>query len=137
MRELIWIARIARSDALYDAPNSARTFEAPEQVILNPIEFDGLVGENLDKATETLKYAHVERYDNFLSGIPKDANGVNYSHGIKVRNIENSFQSAEFIVFQKSDKQLKSDGGLTIRSLLHFWVCAKWRSRYIATHEIF
>ena len=57
--ELIWISRIAKPIALYESSIPARTFEEEENVILNPIDPDEVVGVNLAQPTEHIQYEHV------------------------------------------------------------------------------
>ena len=66
--------RIARPDALYGASVSAQTVDGNGQLILNPADFEEIVGVNLAKSTDDIKHVHVERYDTFLAKKSKDAN---------------------------------------------------------------
>ena len=60
MGALIWIARINRHDALYDASFAAQTFDEAGQVRLSPIDFEEIADVDLAKSTGDVKFAHIE-----------------------------------------------------------------------------
>ena len=59
------ISRISRPGALYDAPISAQTFEDVGRVLVNLIDFDGVVDAHVTKATGNLKFPQIRGYSEF------------------------------------------------------------------------
>ena len=79
------IARIARPEALYGASVLAQTFEAADEAILNPIDFDGIADLDLAKATGGIKNNHIRRCDEFMGKYSMGSNRVNLREKIKDR----------------------------------------------------
>ena len=75
-------ARIDRHYALYDASISARTIDAVDQAIGNPSDFGEVCYVRISKATDDIKFPHIEGYTEFLAKGPKDANRGNFPEKI-------------------------------------------------------
>ena len=71
LRELMRIARIARTEALYDASVAARTFEAAEETILNPIDFEEIVDLDLAISAGDIQHSHIRGFGEFMGAVSK------------------------------------------------------------------
>ena len=71
------IARIARPGALRDASISAKTPEAIDEAIINPIAPDEIADANLAEVLETSPHLHIPGFGEFSRKSPMGVNRVN------------------------------------------------------------
>ena len=108
--KLMWLARIARPGAIYDAPAAARNFANSKPgncdgEISNEENEEGNANENNPKPSD---FAHIPGFRNFIASKSKDANKVNLLKKQKKADTSKThFTVANLIFFEESNSEIK------------------------------
>ena len=113
------ISRIARPDALYGASESAHTFDAIYESIVNPRDFCDVADVNLERAAIAVNYSHMpgfEVYGRESKNGRREANRLNLPKGRKKVGISKThFKVRNLAYLQKAITRLIPGGEITIR----------------------
>ena len=115
----MWLARIARPDAIYDASEAAQNFAnckpdvSKEEISENEIQEEEPINVDVPKPKD---FEHMPGFKDFLLESPKEANKVNlFKKPRKADTSKTHFTVSNLLFLKKAIRKLKGEGKYQIR----------------------